>query len=97
MHILSKGTLKKYWLINSNSKGGLEAWHKVVKLVDWQTPNDVIKMFPKASIIPNSRVVFRLQGNEYRLVVVEDYRLKKVFVRFIGTHSEYDKIDATTI
>ena len=62
-----------------------------------ETPNDVILTFPKASIIPNNRVVFRLQRNEYRLVVIVDYKFGKVFVRFIGTHAEYDKIDATTI
>jgi len=97
MHILSKGTLRDYWLSNANSKGVLEAWHKVVKSVIWNTPNDVIKMFPRASIIANSRVVFRLLGNDLRLIVVVDYKFKKVFVRFIGTHAEYDKIDAKTI
>lgn len=97
MHILSKGTLRKYWLSNASSKGVLEAWYKVVKSVEWNTPNEVVEMFPRASIIPNSRVVFRLQGNDLRLIVVIDYTFKKVFVRFIGTHAEYDKIDATTI
>lgn len=97
MHILSKGTLRDYWIVKNNSKGVLEAWYKVVRSVEWETPNDVIRMFPRASILPNNRVVFRLTGNEYRLIVIVDYLFKKVFVRFIGTHAEYDKIDATTI
>jgi mRNA interferase HigB len=97
MHILSKGTLRDYWAINRNSKGPLESWHKIVKTAAWDTPNDLIKMFPKASILQNNRAVFRLLGNEYRLIVIVDYRFKKVFIRFIGTHAEYDKIDANTV
>lgn len=97
MHILSKGTLKQYWIHNPSSKNVLQAWYKAVNTVDRETPNDLIRQFPKASIIPNSRVVFRLNRNEYRLVAIVDYIFKKVFIRFIGTHAQYDKIDATTI
>lgn len=97
MHVLSRRTLKEFWLNNSNSKGVLEAWYKVVKSVEWETPNDLVEMFPRASILPNNRAVFRLMGNELRLVVIIDYKFKKVFIRFIGTHAEYDKIDAITI
>ena len=97
MHILTRGRLRTYWLSNASSKGVLEAWYKVVKSAQWSTPNDIVEMFPRASIISNSRIVFRLQGNNLRLIVIVDYTFKKVFIRFIGTHAEYDKIDATKI
>jgi len=89
--------LRKYRITNPNSKGVLEARYKVVRSVDWETPNDLIQMFPKASILPNKRVVFRLKGNEYRLIAIVDYSFKKVFIRFIGTHAQYDKINANNI
>jgi mRNA interferase HigB len=69
----------------------------VVKAADWSRPIDLKEVFGSADILPNDRVVFNIGGNKYRLVVAVHYRGKRVFVRFIGTHAEYDRIDAATI
>jgi len=69
----------------------------VVKAADWSRPIDLKAVFRSADILPNNRAVFNIGGNKYRLVVAVHYRGKRVFVRFIGTHAEYDRIDAATI
>jgi mRNA interferase HigB len=69
----------------------------VVRAADWSRPTDVKAMFRSADIIANDRVVFTIGGNKYRLVVAVHYRGRRVFVRFIGTHAEYDRVDAATI
>jgi mRNA interferase HigB len=69
----------------------------VVKAADWSRPIDLKEVFRSADILRNDRVVFNIGGNKYRLVVAVHYRGKRVFVRFIGTHGEYNRIDAVTI
>ena len=70
---------------------------KVVQKAEWEAPIDLKTDYPTASILPGNRAVFRLGGGKYRLIVVIHYNMGIVFVRFIGTHAEYDKIDANTI
>ncbi len=69
----------------------------VVKAADWPRPADIKAMFRSADILADDRVVFNIGGNKYRLVVAVHYRGRRVFIRFIGTHAEYDRIDATTV
>jgi mRNA interferase HigB len=69
----------------------------VVKAADWSKPTDIKGMFRSADILANDRVVFNIGGNKYRLVVAVHYRGKRVYIRFVGTHAEYDGIDAATI
>lgn len=69
----------------------------VVKAADWSKPTDMKAMFRSADILANDRVVFNIGGNKYRLVVAVHYRDKRVYIRFVGTHAEYDRIDAATV
>jgi mRNA interferase HigB len=69
----------------------------VVKAADWSKPTDIKAMFRSADILANDRVVFNIGGNKYRLVVAVHYRGKRIYIRFVGTHAEYDRIDAATV
>jgi mRNA interferase HigB len=69
----------------------------VVKAADWSKPTDIKDMFRSADILANDRVVFNIGGNKYRLVVAVHYRGRRVYIRFVGTHAEYDRIDAVTV
>ncbi len=97
MRILSKSTLKAFWKDYPNSKTPLEAWHEEILKADWATPQEVKAKFGNASIIKGNRVVFNIKGNDYRLVVKINYPYRIVYICFIGTHSQYDAIDAETI
>lgn len=80
-----------------DSETNLRAWYHDVKAAEWNSSNDLKQQYKNASIIGNGRVVFNIKGNEYRLVVAIDYEFQVAFIRFIGTHKQYDKIDAKTI
>ena len=99
MQIIALRNLTFYWTQpnRGDSEGALKAWFAEAKLADWKTPQDVKKQYANASIIANNRVVFNIKGNDYRLIVAIAYRMKYVYVKFIGTHAEYDKVDATTV
>jgi mRNA interferase HigB len=75
----------------------LRTWVSVVKAADWAKPTDIKEMFRSADILANDRVVFNIGGNKYRLVVAVHYRGKRVYIRFVGTPAEYDRIDAVTV
>lgn len=81
----------------SDSKGPLEAWHSESLRATWSTPQEVKDQFRSASILKNNRVVFNIAGNKCRLIVSVDYPRKVIFIRFIGTHKQYDQIDAEKI
>ena len=78
-------------------KVALECWFHDVRKAHWFTPADVKAQFRMASILDNERVVFNIKGNSYRLVVAINYRRQTVFVKWLGTHRAYDKIDARTV
>jgi mRNA interferase HigB len=99
MHIIKKKTLIEFFKQPEcrDSRGALEAWYYEVKHAQWTSSADVKVKYKSASILKNNRIVFNIAGNKYRLVVKINYNSKTVFVRFIGTHKEYDKIDAKVI
>ena len=99
MRIIAIGTLKEFWSApgGADAENPLRAWVHIVKAAEWSRPNDVKKMFGSADLLSNGRVVFNIGGNKYRLVVAIHYRGKRIYVRFIGTHKEYDRIDANKI
>ncbi|MDO6436345.1 type II toxin-antitoxin system HigB family toxin [Cyclobacterium sp. 1_MG-2023] len=81
----------------ADSEISLKAWYYDVKTADWKNSNELKKQYSNASIVGDGRVVFNIKGNDYRLVVAIDYEFQVIFIRFIGTHKQYDKIDAKTI
>lgn len=99
MRIIAVGTLRDFWRRpgRRDAEQPLRAWVHTVKAADWAKPTDVKQMFRSADIPGNGRVVFDIGGNKYRLVAAVHYRGKRIYVRFIGTHKEYDQIDAETV
>lgn len=97
MHIIAKRILREFWELHPDAKAPLESWYRQVRRADWQVPNQIISTWPRSSIIGNSRAVFRIKGNSYRLVAEIFYPGRKVYIRFIGTHLEYDRINAEEI
>lgn len=97
MRIIAKKTLKAFWERYPQTQGSLEAWHAEAKDADWKTPADVKAKYGSASILKDGRVVFNISGNNYRLVVWINYAFGVIYIRFVGTHAEYDAIDVETI
>ena len=95
MRIIAKRTLRSYWEANPDAEQPLKSWYAIASTADWSTPHDVKATYGTASIVGADRVVFNIGGNRRRLVVRFDYPQGLGFVRFIGTHEEYDKIDAS--
>lgn len=97
MRILGKQLLTRFSKKHSDSARHLAVWQKVVAAADWKSSADVLSTYPTAKIIPSRRARFKIVGNKYRLIVEIDYLDKIVEVRFVGTHAEYDEVDASTI
>ncbi len=100
MRVIAKRTLREFWESSpkfKDAKGPLEAWHAECRRASWETPQSLKEQFRSASILKNNRVVFNIAGNKYRLVVAVDYGRQVMFVKFIGTHAEYDEIDVETV
>ncbi|RLD22515.1 MAG: type II toxin-antitoxin system HigB family toxin [Bacteroidetes bacterium] len=97
IRIIAKKTLRLFWGKHANSEQYLKTWYETTRNSKWNSPNDIKKVYAAASILPNNRVVFNIKGNTYRLIVKFNYQRQWAFIRFIGTHAEYDRIDAKTI
>jgi len=99
MQIVALRNLESLWQKSnrSDAAGALKAWLAEVKLAHWTCPQDVKNQYANASIIANNRVVFNIKGNDYRLIVAIAYRMQYVYVKFIGTHADYGKVDAASI
>jgi mRNA interferase HigB len=99
MRIIAVSTLRNFWRRpgRSDAEQPLRAWVHIVRAAEWLKPTDVKMMFRSADILKNDRVVFNIGGNKYRLVAAVHYRGRRLYVRFIGTHKEYDAIDAETV
>ena len=97
MRILTKKRLREYWETNPQAEQPLKRWYGYVRKAQRASPNDIKRDYRTADILPGNRVVFNIGGNNYRLIVKIEYQFQDVYVRFIGTHAEYDKVNATTI
>ena len=97
MRVIAKRALREFWKIHRDAEQPLKAWYQEATRAEWATPHDVIKLYGSASIVANNRVVFNIAGNRYRLVVRFNYPYGVAYIRFIGTHAEYDQIDASTV
>jgi mRNA interferase HigB len=95
--VVAKRTLKELWETHAASEQYLKTWYDTVLKADWKTPHDVKQAYANASILKNNRIVFNIKGNDFRLVAKFNFKLQWVFIRFVGTHEEYDKIDAENI
>ncbi len=94
MRIFSKSTLRNFWLAYPDARPSLEFWYDVIENESFQNPNEVINHFKNADTVGNGRIVFNITRNKYRLIVKFEYDRQFAFVRFIGTHKEYDKIQS---
>jgi len=100
MRIIAKRTLRWFWEKSrryADAKRALEDWHAQVRNADWATPADVKATYGDASILKGSRVVFNICGNKYRLITKINFPYRVVYIRFVGTHEEYDKVDAESV
>ena len=97
MKIISVKTLRDFWAENPDAEQPLKAWVDEVTKADWKNPAEIKEQYRSASILKNRRVVFNIRGNNYRLIVAIAYQRGWMFVKFIGTHKQYDAIDAETV
>lgn len=97
VRIIAIKRLKDFWKKHSDAEQPLRAWYSEVSKADWKKPSDITKHYRTASILVNNRAVFNIKGNDYRLIVTINYAYKIVYIRFVGTHKEYDKINAEEI
>jgi len=97
MRIISRAPLRDFAAKYPQARGSLDAWYRRAKHAEWKSLADVKLDYGTADILPDNRIVFNIGGNNYRLIVRMNYHRQAIFVRFIGTHADYDRIDATTI
>lgn len=99
MRVIARNTLQAFWETagRQDAEAPLKAWFKEAQTANWKMPADIKARYSTASFLADNRVVFNIAGNKYRLVVHVNYGIGVVFVKFLGTHSEYDAIDATTV
>lgn len=97
MRIIARPRLKTFAEKHADAKPHLDTWWQIASKSDWASPNDIKDHFPKASIIADNRVVFNIKGGSYRLIVKFNYQYRMGYIRFIGTHADYDAIDAEEV
>ena len=97
MPVISKAVLVEFWHKHPASKQAFQTWFEDASHTQWKTPQDIKLRYASASFVATNRVVFNIKGNDYRLVVAVAYRFAALYIKFVGTHAEYDAIDASTV
>jgi mRNA interferase HigB len=97
MRIIAKRTLREFWERRPDAEEPLLAWYREVEKEDWEQPSQIKEKYRSASFVKGNRVVFNIKGNDYRLVVRINYPYRMVYVRFVGTHADYDAIDVEEV
>lgn len=97
MRVIAQNTLVEYWEKHPDAKRSLTHWYQVTKSARWDHTQDILTSFSKAKVLNAERVRFEIGGGDYRLIVAFDFRRQIAFVKFVGTHAEYDRIDALTV
>ena len=97
MRVFALSTLRRYWERFPECEQPLKAWYEEATSASWSQPADIKVQYRSASVLKNRRVVFNIKGNDYRLIVAIAYKLQIVYVKFVGTHKEYDAVDAETV
>lgn len=97
MRVIALATLRNFWRKHPGAEQPLRAWHDEAARAGWKHPAQIKAQYRSASILENRRVVFNIKGNDYRLIVAVAYKIGVVYVKFVGTHAQYDAIDAETV
>lgn len=97
MKIVSISTLRSFWQRCPEAEQPLRAWHEEARHADWTRPQDIRDRYASASFVGTNRVVFNIKGGQFRLVVAVAYRFGAIYIKFVGRHAEYDRIDAATV
>ena len=97
MRVIAKKILRDFWAKHPDCEQQLKSWYRESEVANWKGPAAIKRDYPSASILEGNRVVFNIRGNRYRLIVKINYPYQIVWIRFIGTHVQYDKVDATKI
>lgn len=97
MKIVAVGTLRDFWERHPDAEQSLKAWYDEARAATWASPAEVKAKYGNASIVGKNRVVFNIKGNSYRLIVAVAYKFQAIYIKFIGTHAEYDKVDAASV
>ena len=97
MRVISKPKLIAFWQQHPSAKQALQTWYEDASRAQWATSLDIKRRYASASFMAGNRVVFNIKGNEFRLVVTVAYRFKALYIKFVGTHAQYDAIDAATV
>jgi|APLak6261698768_1056241.scaffolds.fasta_scaffold06639_3 mRNA interferase HigB len=97
LRVIAKKTLRDFWEKYPDAEQQLKSWYREAETAIWKNPNEIKREYPSASILEGNRVVFNIRGNHYRLIIKINYHYQMIWIRFVGTHTQYDKIDATNI
>ena len=97
LRVVAKKILRDFWEIHGDCEQQLKSWFQEASTAEWKNPNQIKLDYPSASILNDNRIVFNIKGNNYRLIVKVTYEYQMIWIRFIGTHAEYDKINANEI
>lgn len=97
MRVIAVKTLRNFWALYPDAEQPLLAWFDEVSKANWTQPADIKAHYATASILKNRRVVFNIKGNNYRLIVAVAYKLGIVYIKFVGTHKQYDAVDSETV
>lgn len=97
VRLIARRTLREFWSKHPDAEQALQAWYHDVRSAHWKSSTDIRRVYTNASFVANNRVVFNIRGNSYRVIVAINYDFGIVYIRFVGTHREYDKVDAATV
>lgn len=97
MRVIAVASLRAFWLQHPDAEQPLKAWYEEASKASWMQPSDIKAQYRSASILKNRRVVFNIKGNDYRLIVAVAYDFGAIYIKFVGTHQQYDAVDAATV
>lgn len=97
MRVIAKKILREFWVNHADCEQQLKSWFREAERSKWKNSNEIKKEYPSASILKDNRVVFNIKGNNYRLIVRINFHYQMMWIRFVGTHKEYNRVDANKI
>lgn len=97
MKVIAISTLRRFWTRHPDAEQPIKAWHDEARHAAWSAPQDIKDHYASASFVGRNRVVFNIKGNDYRLIVAVAYRFQAIYIKFVGTHAAYSRVDAATV